>query len=94
MTNPGHTPGPWKCERLIDKNGKPCATLYECHIDLGPCMIWAPIGNAEQEANARLIAASPRMLAALKAFANARFNELDDAHDEALAAIKEAEGTQ
>lgn len=59
-----HTPGPWEVKRLIDKNGKPYSTLYECHIDLGPCMIWAPVGDAEQEANARLIAAAPDLLEA------------------------------
>lgn len=30
-------------------------------------MIWAPIGNAEQEANANLICASPDLLTACKA---------------------------
>lgn len=64
-----HTPGPWKCERLIDNTGKPYATLYECHVDLGPCMIWAPPGNAEQEANARLIAECPEMFAIVKRLA-------------------------
>lgn len=58
-----HTPGPWKCERLIDNDGNPYATSYLAHIDIGPCMIWAPVGNAEQEANARLIAAAPETAA-------------------------------
>jgi hypothetical protein len=60
----GHTPGPWRCDRLTDNTGKPYATLYESHIDLGVCMIWAPLGNTEQEANAKLIAAAPELLAA------------------------------
>lgn len=61
-----HTPGPWNCERLIDQQGNPYATHYQAHIDIGVCMVWAPPGNAEQEANARLIAAAPEMLDVLK----------------------------
>jgi hypothetical protein len=56
------TPGPWKCERQVDARGKPYATLYNAHIDIGVCMVWAPPGNLEQEANARLIAATPALL--------------------------------
>lgn len=61
------TPGPWKNRRLRDNTGKPYSTLYECHVDLGPCMIWCPEGNAEQEANARLISAAPELAEALRA---------------------------
>lgn len=50
------TNGAWKAKRLRDNGGAPYATLYEAHIDLGVCMVWAPIGNEEQEANAELIA--------------------------------------
>lgn len=60
---PLHTSGPWIAKRLIDNNGNPYSTLYEAHIDIGPCMIWAPVGNAEQEANAALIARAPELLA-------------------------------
>lgn len=66
-----HTPGPWECKRLIDNTGKPYATLYESHIDIGQCMIWAPPGNAEQEANARLIASSPEMFRIIQRLATA-----------------------
>lgn len=64
-----YTPGPWTCNRLIDNAGKPYATLCECHIDLGTCMIWAPPGNVEQEANARLIAAAPEMFQVIQRLA-------------------------
>ena len=87
MTTPGHKPGPWKgnYRRVTPVNGKQDGTEDICHV----------YGDEEKEvANARLIAAAPRMLKALKAFANARFDELDDAYDEALAAIKEAEGNE
>jgi hypothetical protein len=50
------TKGEWKAKRLRDNGGAPYATLYEAHIDLGVCMVWAPEGNEEQEANAELIA--------------------------------------
>lgn len=50
------TNGAWKAKRLRDNGGAPYATLYEAHIDLGVCMVWAPEGNEEQEANAELIA--------------------------------------
>ena len=49
------TKGEWKAKRLRDNGGAPYATLYEAHIDLGVCMVWAPEGNEEQEANAELI---------------------------------------
>ena len=63
---PKHTPGPWYCNRLIDSSGTPYATNYTAHIDIGVCMIWAPVGNKEQEANAHLISAAPELLEALK----------------------------
>jgi len=65
MTKPKHTPGPWPCVRL-SMNGEAYATHYEAHIDCGACMVWAPPGNEEQEANARLIAAAPELLEALR----------------------------
>jgi hypothetical protein len=60
-----HTPGPWEARRLISNNGEPYATSYFAHIDIGVCMVWAPTGNIEQEANAHLIAAAPDMYEAL-----------------------------
>jgi len=70
-----HTPGPWEYRRLRDSNGQPYATLYQCHVDLRVCMIWAPPGNVEQEANARLISASPDLLAALMRVQNDLISE-------------------
>jgi hypothetical protein len=61
-----HTPGPWKIRRLIDSFGQPYSTYYLANIDIGPCMIWALPENAEQEANARLIAAAPDLLDACR----------------------------
>ncbi len=69
-----HTPGPWKNERLRDHHGNPYSTMYECHVDLGPCMIWCPEGDVEQEANARLIAETPEMFKVVAIIANATGN--------------------
>lgn len=65
------TPAPWSSRRLINSNGVPYSTLYEAHIAIEPdvCCVWAPPGNAEQEANARLIAAAPEMFAIIRELA-------------------------
>ncbi len=67
-----HTPGPWEVVRT--PNGYPCqitATAGDPRKPGGICDVtrWASISvpsSAEGEANARLIAAAPDMLAALK----------------------------
>lgn len=87
-----HTPGPWNCERLIDQKGSPYATHYQAHIDIGVCMVWAPPGNAEQEANARLIAAAPEMLEALQSAMRIKdlwlpIGDVSDEHAEELKAL-------
>lgn len=60
-----HTPGPWRLER--PRSG------HKIHVSgfgwLRFARVWAEVGgqpNAEGEANARLIAAAPEMLEALK----------------------------
>lgn len=58
------TPAPWPRRRLRDADGNAYDTLYQAHIDLGACMIWCPEGNVRQEANSRLIQASPNLLRA------------------------------
>ena len=96
-----HTPGPWEAKRLIDRDGNPYSTHYIAHIDIGPCMVWAPPGNVEQEANAFLIAASPDLLAACIAAKNGIETSSFDRYAAAtlrpcylqlLAAIAKAEG--
>jgi len=62
-----HTPGPWEAKRLVDASGESYTTLYQAHIDIGGvCMVWAPDGHLEQEANAKLIALAPEMKAMLE----------------------------
>ena len=87
-----HTSGPWTAKRLIDNAGKPYATNYQAHIDLDVCMVWAPPGNAEQEANARLISAAPDLLEACKRYLDAmdRYGHPDKTDRLMLAAIEKA----
>ena len=101
-----HTPGPWKIDDATDL---PLAVIVgndESDEDgMGICEIGAPTQTRdeaapEQFANARLIAAAPRLLAELKALAD-QFDlwvehgdaavEQPDTRD-AWAAILEAEG--
>ena len=65
-TNPGHTPGPWRVEgaELIG-NSTALATLH-----------WHSGRDAENAADAALIAAAPRLLAALKDILKA-YEQLD-----------------
>ena len=70
MTNTTHTPGPWATDE--DDHDAP---YQDIKINAGNrftvCTVWiddAPVRefNAEQQANARLIAAAPELLEALK----------------------------
>jgi len=69
-----HTPGPWKIDThhdapyIEDINGDAICTLYEDTEPEDSVTIWGwiePFKNAEN--NARLIAAAPELLQALKA---------------------------
>jgi hypothetical protein len=91
-----HTPGPW--EVGSEGNGKP-GYVY-CNNSLGSAVaivfgkplrltVFSP---EEEEANARLIAAAPDLLAALK-FAQSIIGHPDDAGSQLIAdAIAKAEG--
>jgi hypothetical protein len=64
-----HTPGPWKVEEYRNhfeiwpdpKNNLGCGTMIAATHD------WIPGGRVDDAANARLIAAAPELLEALKA---------------------------
>lgn len=69
-----HTPGPWTADKLQDQSafnifmqgyGSAGASVHHCS-NATNCM-----GSLEVEANARLIAAAPELLAALQALADA-----------------------
>lgn len=86
----GHTPGPWEAVNL---NRRP--VVYMGRQGHGVSMPVAP--HAEQKANARLIAAAPKMLEALQASIRAagafhlgegdHMDAIQEAADEARAAI-------
>jgi hypothetical protein len=56
------TPGPW----TIKRHGYESPYMAHAFIEPSVAAIWWPDGNEEQEANARLIAAAPELLEALK----------------------------
>lgn len=65
-----HTPGPWVVDALVDGYDIH-APVARCHIATAsdPEMVWGAIGR---EADARLIAAAPEMLAALELIESAK----------------------
>lgn len=99
----GHTPGPW----LTDRNNVHTGQIATVHHCLGNdwVEIWTDkwmetgLGEAEQEANARLIAAAPDLLAALArlSVSYARLKPpgcpRSDAEKQADAAFAKATGT-
>lgn len=101
-TRPAHTPGPWKLAAHV---ADPC-TVYIEQADGEEPGICTTDGSAftpvdsedEQEANARLIAAAPELLTALKSLTalirNMRGDWLQEqpAFANSIAAINKAEG--
>jgi hypothetical protein len=61
-----HTPGPWKINRHGYESLYACHEFVEGDSGIGVCGIWHPESHREQDANARLIAAAPELLEALK----------------------------
>jgi hypothetical protein len=73
MTDNKHTPGPWRCWQLpreMDTNYWRIATTYDA-------MSLDTVRGYCGEANARLIAAAPELLAACEALANADVRMVD-----------------
>ena len=100
-----HTPGPWvvgephptnACAYVRDDKGHEVATLYFCSVGgpIGDDGIWPEHPN--RDANARLIAAAPDMLEALRSLvrdnAGVTHEYLHIIREKARAAIAKAEG--
>ncbi len=89
-----HTPGPWEVA-YYDKNGQ--AVVKSEHIEIATCWHHC-VGAIEKEmkANARLIAAAPELLEALKGILAVASVRIDDPRiaqwDAARAAIAIATG--
>ena len=64
MTQPKHTPGPWRADAALVNNGP---TVYAIAPDVPLSKRWGapPLAEVTAEADAALIAAAPKMLAAL-----------------------------
>ena len=75
VATPGHTPGPWTIDHeRIGPPGEPVALLCDGHApESGTVVEWPRFGevvdDAENEANARLLASAPDLLEALEAIA-------------------------
>lgn len=78
MSGPKHTPGPWRackdgacvCGHIWAEGDKRVATVHENTRD-GDGTVHAEWSREERVANARLIAAAPRLAAALERCADA-----------------------
>jgi hypothetical protein len=69
----GHTPGPWIAEEdeTVDSDGTQFESAFPWLIEAGTCTVAGVSGiGGEAAANARLIAAAPDLLAALRAIAD------------------------
>ena len=95
-----HTPGPWLTDRRNAHTGQ-IATIHHC-LNNDWIEIWTDkwaetgLGEGEQEANARLIAAAPELLDALTEIVAAAdgdgWKQLDATFAAARAAITKATG--
>lgn len=92
--NNHHTSGPWTIEDWTYENGKRVVTTIRTNADAIAqiCDLWRPedLHGKEKMANARLIAAAPELLAALKALHASP--DLESCHVLAMKAIMKAEG--
>ncbi len=98
-----HTPGPWRSSMTIEESRKRFVADIWQGADDGPCI--ATVEGDDQDrvqANARLIADAPELLAALRDTLDALYNETPNDDDDsylsqvkktARAAIAKAEGS-
>lgn len=100
--NAKHTPGPWKIRRVTHYDIRIAPESEPEHVSIAGMAIWGEEHREELEANARLIAAAPELLEALKdcvqwltAFAKGTGNEIireTDRYQKYVSAIRSAEG--
>lgn len=93
----GHTPGPWEIDGLDPYNKAFGISARNAEGYKTPVVVWRGMGrpaSEEGKANARLIAAAPDLLAALKLVADSGlFSSYDDrAWGTVNGAIDKAEG--
>jgi len=97
MSQAKHTPGPWLTDRNNVHTGQ-IATVHHC-LNNDWVEVWTDkwaetgLGEAEQEANARLIAAAPELLDALRSMlVQFNFNTITGiVHDESAVIVKARE---
>lgn len=97
-----HTPGPWRLEEVVDRSIKHLCPVADVDgfslltvvhtegYDGDECV---PFGAVYRDADARLIAAAPDLLEALKGVLRVADRKTDE-FDAARAAIAKAEGQQ
>ncbi len=102
----GHTPGPWALQMAEDCRGRQLDEMVKWVVTANSHDLWVSTGptwdaehDAEALANARLIAAAPELLEALRGLLNRANDELADPEDvveisAARAAIARATGAQ
>lgn len=88
-----HTPGPWRMKISVDQMSDPGTTIYH----RGMCGVYCDAdAHGDDEADARLIAAAPEMLSALRraalalAFAAEKSAAMQDDYEAVSAAIAKA----
>ena len=100
-TRTGHTPGPWVVEAGTCHTGE-IAMVHGAETENGEptwLEVWSPEWPHNADANARLIAAAPELLAALKAIVEDHLHTTfppyspgESPYDKGRAAIARAEG--
>lgn len=89
----GFTPGPWIVEEIISDDGAKMLMICD-HLGRSIASIWEGNPYDDNKANANLMGAAPKLLAALKGLLTPLANgeiRIDEFHNAEMA-VKEAEG--
>ena len=87
---PTHTPGPWRVGRKLSN----CVVVTAEGKDIGTVSINKYTDNAINEANARLIATAPELLAALKTLVGLLDVQADEMEEAGIAILPEREAAR